>query len=57
MIEVSSKGKIDSIDNIIAPMETHLDAQAIGAALSPDLLVTIGGAVVSKKIKNLKFIK
>ena len=43
---------IDSIDNIIAPMETHLDAQAIGAALSPDLLVTIGGAVVSKKIKN-----
>jgi 2-succinyl-5-enolpyruvyl-6-hydroxy-3-cyclohexene-1-carboxylate synthase len=43
---------IDSIDNIIAPMESHLDAAAIGAALSPDLLVTIGGAVVSKKIKN-----
>ena len=43
---------IDSIDNIIAPMETHLDAEAIGHALSPDLLVTIGGAVVSKKIKN-----
>ncbi|MDA8569242.1 2-succinyl-5-enolpyruvyl-6-hydroxy-3-cyclohexene-1-carboxylic-acid synthase [Flavobacteriaceae bacterium] len=43
---------IDSIDNIIAPMESHLDAPAIGAALSPDLLVTIGGAVVSKKIKN-----
>ena len=43
---------IDSIDNIIAPMETHLDAKAIGHALSPDLLVTIGGAVVSKKIKN-----
>lgn len=42
---------IDSIDNLIAPLETHPDRQALFNALAPDLLITIGGAVVSKKIK------
>ncbi len=40
-----------SIDSIIAPIEKLENREAIFRALQPDLLLTIGGMVVSKKIK------
>ncbi|MBC2840711.1 2-succinyl-5-enolpyruvyl-6-hydroxy-3-cyclohexene-1-carboxylic-acid synthase [Robiginitalea sp. SC105] len=41
-----------SIDSILAPIEQSDNAAASFAALRPDLLLTIGGMVVSKKIKQ-----
>lgn len=43
---------IDSIDNLLAPIESNNALQALYAGLKPDLLVSLGGAVVSKKIKG-----
>src|SRR5699024_6541960 len=39
------------IDNIIAPIEISKDAEGLFAALQPDILLTFGGMVVSKKVK------
>lgn len=39
------------IDNIIAPIEISEDAESLFKALQPDILLTFGGMVVSKKIK------
>lgn len=41
-----------SIDSLMGPMELRADAAAQFAALQPDLLLTFGGMVVSKKIKQ-----
>lgn len=40
-----------SIDSIIAPLEKQADRDQLFNALRPDLLMTIGGQIVSKKIK------
>jgi 2-succinyl-5-enolpyruvyl-6-hydroxy-3-cyclohexene-1-carboxylate synthase len=40
-----------SIDSIIAPIEKSADKEALFQDLQPDLLVTFGGLIVSKKIK------
>lgn len=42
-------GAIDTIDRIIMPLSQRADP----AELMPDLLITLGGYVVSKKIKSL----
>ncbi|MCI4642187.1 MAG: 2-succinyl-5-enolpyruvyl-6-hydroxy-3-cyclohexene-1-carboxylic-acid synthase [Flavobacteriaceae bacterium] len=43
---------IDSIDNLMAPIESTDALQMVYEELKPDLLVSVGGAVVSKKIKG-----
>ncbi len=40
-----------SIDSIIAPIEKSAEREALFKALQPDLLITFGGMIVSKKIK------
>ena len=40
------------IDQIIAPIELHNEQDRLFKELQPDLLITIGGMVVSKKIKT-----
>lgn len=40
-----------SIDSIVAPIEKSENRDALFQALQPDLLVTFGGLIVSKKIK------
>ncbi len=40
-----------SIDSIIAPIEKSADREQRFQALQPDLLITFGGMIVSKKIK------
>ena len=40
-----------SIDSIIAPIEKSTNSDELFRALQPDLLVTFGGMIVSKKIK------
>ncbi len=41
-----------SIDSLIAPLERSGDSEATFEALRPDLLLTFGGMVVSKKVKQ-----
>jgi 2-succinyl-5-enolpyruvyl-6-hydroxy-3-cyclohexene-1-carboxylate synthase len=43
---------IDSIDSVIAPLEKDADANRFFEALKPEIVITIGGMVVSKKIKK-----
>lgn len=40
-----------SIDSIIAPIEKSADRETLFQDLQPDLLITFGGLIVSKKIK------
>lgn len=40
-----------SIDSIIAPIEKSAERESLFKALQPDLLITFGGMIVSKKIK------
>ncbi|NAY91149.1 2-succinyl-5-enolpyruvyl-6-hydroxy-3-cyclohexene-1-carboxylic-acid synthase [Muricauda sp. JGD-17] len=40
-----------SIDSVIAPIEKSSDKEKLFKSLQPDLLVTFGGMIVSKKIK------
>jgi len=42
---------LPSIDSIIAPIEKSVDKDKLFKALQPDILLTFGGLVVSKKIK------
>ena len=44
---------IAHIDRVILPIEKQKNSEEIFQSLTPDLLVTIGGMVVSKKIKSL----
>ena len=43
---------IDSIDSVIAPLEKRENASELFERMRPDLLITLGGMVVSKKIKK-----
>ena len=43
---------INSIDSIIAPIENSLDIDQQFKRLQPELILTIGGHIVSKKIKT-----
>lgn len=40
-----------SIDSIVAPIEKRPDSETVFQELQPDLLITFGGLIVSKKIK------
>lgn len=40
-----------SIDSIVAPIEKSTQKEALFSALQPDIVVTIGGMIVSKKVK------
>lgn len=42
---------VSSIDGIIAPIEKHTDSETLFEKLQPDLLISFGGMIVSKKIK------
>ena len=42
---------VNSIDSIVAPIELAEDREDIFRALQPELIVSIGGLIVSKKIK------
>ena len=44
---------ISHIDRVILPIEKQKNSQEIFQSLVPDLLITMGGMVVSKKIKSL----
>ena len=44
---------IPHIDRVILPIEKQKNSREIFQSLSPDLIITIGGMVVSKKIKSL----
>ena len=44
---------IAHIDRVILPIEKQKNSQEIFQSLAPDLLITMGGMVVSKKIKSL----
>jgi 2-succinyl-5-enolpyruvyl-6-hydroxy-3-cyclohexene-1-carboxylate synthase len=44
---------IAHIDRVILPIEKEKNSQEIFQSLVPDLLITMGGMVVSKKIKSL----
>ena len=44
---------ISHIDRLIIPIEKQTDCQEIFESLSPELLISIGGMVVSKKIKTM----
>lgn len=48
---IHRKNFFPSIDSIIAPIEKKADRDAWFKELQPDLLVTIGGLIVSKKVK------
>lgn len=43
---------VNSIDSLIAPIEKAANKETLFSALQPDLLITMGGAIVSKKIKS-----
>ncbi len=43
---------INSIDSIIAPIEKSIDIEEQFKTLQPELILTIGGQIVSKKIKT-----
>ncbi|MEX0272929.1 MAG: 2-succinyl-5-enolpyruvyl-6-hydroxy-3-cyclohexene-1-carboxylic-acid synthase, partial [Flavobacteriaceae bacterium] len=40
-----------SIDSIVAPVEKQSDREIVFEKLGPDILITLGGMVVSKKVK------
>ncbi len=42
---------INSIDSIVAPVELSANSHAMFEELKPDILLTMGGLIVSKKIK------
>ena len=42
----------NSIDSILAPIEKSNDKEELFTALKPDILLTFGGLIVSKKIKQ-----
>ena len=43
---------VDSIDSVIAPLEKDAEAVRFFQELQPEIVVTVGGMVVSKKIKR-----
>lgn len=49
---VSNKNFFTNIDSILAPIETEENTDELFKALQPDILVTFGGLIVSKKIKK-----
>ncbi|UCD59853.1 MAG: 2-succinyl-5-enolpyruvyl-6-hydroxy-3-cyclohexene-1-carboxylic-acid synthase [Flavobacteriaceae bacterium] len=48
---VHHKNFFPSIDSIIAPIEKSRDKELLFKELQPELLITLGGLIVSKKIK------
>jgi 2-succinyl-5-enolpyruvyl-6-hydroxy-3-cyclohexene-1-carboxylate synthase len=49
---ISDKNFFTNIDSILAPIELEENANDLFEVLQPDLLVTFGGLIVSKKIKK-----
>lgn len=48
---VSNPAFFPSIDSIIAPIEKSKDSELLFRYLQPDLILTLGGLIVSKKVK------
>ena len=44
---------MEKIDQLIAPIELQENRNELFEELKPDLLITIGGMIVSKKIKTM----
>lgn len=49
---VSNKNFFTNIDSILAPIELEENSDELFEALQPDLLMTFGGLIVSKKVKK-----
>ncbi|MFO7745874.1 MAG: 2-succinyl-5-enolpyruvyl-6-hydroxy-3-cyclohexene-1-carboxylic-acid synthase [Psychroflexus sp.] len=49
---ISDKNFFTNIDSILAPIESEADTEKLFEALQPEMLVTFGGLIVSKKIKK-----
>lgn len=49
---ISDKNFFTNIDAILAPMESEDNSSELFKALQPDMLITFGGLIVSKKIKK-----
>lgn len=49
---LNNKSFFGNIDQIIAPIEVSINKESIFNKLKPDIVITIGGMVISKKIKQ-----
>lgn len=49
---ISDKNFFTNIDSILAPIELEQNKEEVFKALQPDMLITFGGLIVSKKIKK-----
>ncbi|WP_019038123.1 2-succinyl-5-enolpyruvyl-6-hydroxy-3-cyclohexene-1-carboxylic-acid synthase [Psychroflexus tropicus] len=49
---ISDPNFFTNIDSILAPIEAEANSDSLFEALQPDMLITFGGLVVSKKIKK-----
>jgi 2-succinyl-5-enolpyruvyl-6-hydroxy-3-cyclohexene-1-carboxylate synthase len=49
---ISDKHFFTNIDSILAPIEAEENTEALFEALQPEVLITFGGLIVSKKIKK-----
>ena len=48
---IHNESFISNIDRIIGPIELQQDSPEIFEELSPDVIITMGGMIISKKIK------
>tara|TARA_B100000575_G_C23134774_1_gene658946 strand:+ start:1810 stop:3579 length:1770 start_codon:yes stop_codon:yes gene_type:complete len=49
---VFNESFISNIDRLIAPIELQLNSDSIFEDLSPEIVITLGGMIISKKIKS-----
>ena len=49
---ISEENFFTNIDSILAPIESESNSEALFEALQPELLLTFGGLIVSKKVKK-----
>lgn len=49
---ISDRNFFTNIDSILAPIESEENTEKLFEALQPDMLITFGGLIVSKKIKK-----
>ena len=49
---INNKYFISNIDRLIGPIELQINASEIFEDLSPDVIITLGGMIISKKIKQ-----
>ena len=49
---ISEENFFTNIDSILAPIESESNSEALFEALQPEVLITFGGLIVSKKVKK-----